>query len=133
MVSATKPCGMGRYVASLLLSWSGLVVMTLAVTGEPAGMSTRAPLPATRATAVKDWGGVGEIDLSSRSEAWIRVRAVMAFLATTTWVPVELEESSGMLAKAAAVPKASTARIAPMTMYSRALRGRPIWPADIDI
>jgi hypothetical protein len=40
----------------------------------------------------------------------------MLFLATTTWVPVELEENSGRLATAAAVPKASTARIAPMTM-----------------
>jgi len=96
-------------------------------------MSTRAPLPVTWATAVKDWGGVGLMVLSSRSDAWIRVRAVMLFLAITTWVPVVVVERSGRLATAAAVPNASTARIAPTTMYIRARRGRPVSRADMAI
>jgi hypothetical protein len=81
--------------------------------------------------SVKDSGGAGDIVLSSRSDDWILVRAVMPFLATTTLVPVVDEESSGRLATAAAVPKAITARIDPTTMYIRARRGRPTLEIDI--
>jgi hypothetical protein len=70
---------------------------------------------------------------SSRSDAWIRVRAAMLFLATTTWVPPDVGDNRGRLATAAAVPNARTARIAPTTMYIRPLRGRPISPAELDI
>src|ERR1700682_3932869 len=110
---------MGRYATSLVLKRSPDATIKLAVIGDPAGMSTRAPLPATSAMSVNDCGGGGRNELSCSSEAWIWVRALMLVLATTTFVPVTGPCSSERLARPAAVAKASTARIAPTTMYRR--------------
>src|SRR6266550_3199769 len=115
-VTAIQPFGIGRYATSLVLSRSPEGAMRLAVTGIPAGMSTLEPLPATSLTAANAWGGGWLMLLMVRSEAWITVRALMSWLATTTFVPVELPWISGRLAIPAAVANASTASTAPMTM-----------------
>ena len=96
----------------------------LAVIGLPWGMSTRAPLPARSLIAVNACGGAGLKLESVKSEAWISVRALMSWLATTIRVPVVLPWISGRLAIAAAAANASTASTAPMTMYRRPRRGR---------
>src|ERR1700716_951159 len=102
---------------SLLLRRSPEAATRLAVTGAPAGMSTRALLPATALISGKYWGGGGATEASWRSDAWILVRALMLFLATTTFVPAALLVGSReRLARPAAVANASTARIAPITM-----------------
>ena len=67
-----------------------------------------------------------------KSEAWMTVRALMSWLATTIRVPVVLPWISGRLAIAAAAAKASTARTAPMTMYRRPRRGRASAEVAID-
>src|SRR6266576_1540271 len=64
-------------------------------------MSTRAPFPNTSLIWKKACGGAGLTALSSRSEAWILVRALMLFLATTTCVPVVFVLSSGRPARPA--------------------------------
>src|SRR5579862_1343320 len=90
-------------------------------------MSTLAPLPVTLLTDVNACGGVGVTDISSRSELWMRVRAPMLFLATTTLVPVPVAgKMYGALARAAAARKATRARAVPMMMYRRLRRGRPM-------
>ena len=73
---------------SVELSKSDEVAIRLAVTAAPAGMSTRAPLPATALILVNDSGGAGLITLKVRSPAWILVLAPISFLATTTLVPL---------------------------------------------
>src|SRR3989441_9481050 len=98
-VTATKPVGMGRYVTSLLLSRSGDWAIRLAVTGESAGMSTRAPFPATALTSKNAWGGTGVTTFIVRSDDWIFVRAPIAFLATTILVPAGVfAQDTGQLA-----------------------------------
>src|ERR1700687_2490692 len=124
---------MGRYWMSLLLRRSPDAAIKLAVIGDPAGMSTRAPLPATRAISVNDCGGTGLKAVSCRSEAWILVRAEIFVLATTTLVPAAVCWKRDRLARPAAVAKASTARIAPTTMYSLPRRGRAISGVAMDI
>src|SRR6266853_5562884 len=124
---------MGRYATSLVLKRSPDEVIRLAVTGCPARMSTRAPLPETEAISANASGTAGLNDFSSRSEAWILVRAVMLVLATTTFVPPVFDGSSDRLASPAAVAKARTARIAPTTMYRRPRRGRAISEVAMDI
>src|SRR6266567_7735196 len=117
---------MGRNVTSLELRRSGAFARRLAVTGEPPGMSTRAPLPTTCLMSVKDCGGIGLTALRVRSDSWMRVRAPMLFLATTTLAPLAAEEKSmGRLATPAAAAKARTARIEPTMMYVRPRPGRP--------
>src|SRR6185503_14961565 len=117
---------MGRKVTSLLLNRSGALAIRFAVTGEPAGMSTRAPLPTTCLMSVNDSGGSGLTALSVRSDSEIRVRAPIVLFATTTFVPVTLEEkSSGRLATPAAAAKARTASTEPTMMYVRPRPGRP--------
>ena len=101
--------------------------------GMPAGMSTRAPLPATLLTAVNDCGGVGLMLASVRSESWMTVLAWMSWLATTTLTPVVVPWIRGRLAMPAAVAKASTASTAPMTMYRRPRRGLARTEEAIDI
>src|SRR5260370_41644602 len=76
-------------MVSLLLSRSGDCAMRLAVTGAPAGMSTRAPLPATLLTSENDWGGTGVITVVIRPDAWVLGRAAIAPLSTTTLAPPE--------------------------------------------
>src|ERR1700694_1028650 len=78
---------MGRWAIAQLLRRSPEAATRLAVTGAPAGMSTRALLPATALISGKYCGGAGATEDSCRSDAWILVRALMLFLATTTLVP----------------------------------------------
>src|SRR6266851_7454587 len=100
---------MGKYVTSLLLSRSGDCAIRLAVMGASAGMSTRAPLPSTDLMSKNASFGTGVITAVVRSEAWIWVRAAMAFFATTTFVPIAADEKrKGRLATPAAVTNAST-------------------------
>jgi hypothetical protein len=82
---------------------------------------------------VNPCGGAGLTALNIKSEAWILVRAPMLFLATTTCVPPVFVWSSERLARPAAAANASTARIAPITMYRRPRRGRPTSAVAIDI
>src|ERR1700682_4080447 len=124
---------MGRYATSLVLKRSPDATIKLAVIGDPAGMSTRAPLPATSAMSVNDCGGAGLNELSCRSEAWILGRALLRGFATTTFDPAAGPCSSERLARPAAVAKPSTARIAPTTMYRRPRRGRAVSGVAMDI
>src|SRR3989442_11978778 len=82
-VTATKPVGMGRYVTSLLLSRSGDWAIRLAVTGESAGMSTRAPFPATALTSKNAWGGTGVTTFIVKADDWIFWLPPIASSATT--------------------------------------------------
>src|SRR5437879_8781802 len=115
---------MGRYATSLLLSRSPDGATRLAVTGMPAGMSTREPLPATSLTVAKACGGGWVRLVSVRSDAWITVRALMSWAATTTLVPAVLPWISGRLAIPAAVAEASPGSTAPMTRDRRPRQGR---------
>src|SRR6266571_6126443 len=103
-----------------------------ALSAMPAGMLTRAPLPATSATRVNGCGGGDETLLMVRSDAVITVRAAMSWVATTTRVPVVLPWMRGRLAMPAAVANATTASTAPMTIYRRPRRGRARAEEPID-
>src|SRR5260370_644032 len=74
---------MGRYVTSLLLRRSGDCAIRLAVTGESAGMSTRAPFPATRLTSKNACGGAGVTPLRIRAAPRGLVRGPNGVFATT--------------------------------------------------
>src|SRR5207245_8908816 len=110
---------MGRYATSLLLRRSPDGATRLAVTGMPAGMSTREPLPATSLTVANASGGGWVRLVSVRSDAWITVRALMSWAATTTLVPAVLLWNGSRLAIPAAVAKARTASTALMPMDGR--------------
>src|SRR5438067_7405203 len=107
---------MGRYATSLLLRRSPDGATRLAVTGMPAGMSTREPLPATSLTVANACGGGWVRLVSVRSDDWITVRALMSWAATTTLVPAVLPWIRGRLAIRAGVGKGIPAATAPMTM-----------------
>src|SRR5260370_42140185 len=70
----------------MLLSRSGDCAIRLAVTGESAGMSTRAPFPTTTLTSKNACGGTGGTPFNIRSHAWILGRAPLEFFATTNLV-----------------------------------------------
>src|SRR5947208_14345867 len=100
---------MGRYATSLLLRRSPDGATRLAVTGMPAGMSTREPLPATSLTVANACGGGWVRLVSVRSDAWITVRALMSWAATTTLVPGGLPWVRGRLGIPGAVAEGTTA------------------------
>src|SRR2546427_436084 len=79
----------------------------------PAGMSTREPLPATSLTVANASGGGWVRLVSVRSDAWITVRALMSWAATTTLVPAGVALDQRRPALSAAAPtwrNRSTAR-----------------------
>src|SRR2546427_1243455 len=86
-VTATKPVGIGRYVTSLLLRRSGDCAIRLAVTGESAGMSTRAPFPATRLTSKNACGGARVTALGIRAHPRVFGGAAIGVFAPPPLVP----------------------------------------------
>src|SRR2546423_14189253 len=98
---------------SLLARMSPACAIRLAVTGAPAGMSTRAPLPLTSLMAEKAWGGAGLKLANVRSEAEMTVRALMSWLATTILMPADPPRGKGQRAMAAGAAKGRGARAAP--------------------
>src|SRR2546429_6070234 len=81
---------MGRYATSLLLRRSPDGATRLAVTGMPAGMATREPLPATSLTVANacggGWGGV----VGGGGRAPVTPPALMAGGGPTDLVPAGL-------------------------------------------
>src|SRR2546426_608043 len=101
---------------SVELSKSDEGAIRLAVTAAPAGVSTRAPLPATALMLVNDSGGAGLITLRVRSPAWILVLAGISFLATPTLVPLWDGNRKEKLAPPGGGGKGAPARMVPPMM-----------------